>query len=187
MPPYWGLGFHLCRWGYTSTNITREVVKNMTAALFPLVGGFPVACAGQSFPLLPCELEQLCCFAGAEQNESWRSAVSNRAWERRVKPGLTLTPWPWASQDVQWNDLDYADARRDFTFSKGGFGDLPAMVRDFHRDGRRYVMIVVSRQKRNPSWTAKPSDGQPPKDCFLADSLGRPVPALLIAVLGESM
>lgn len=38
MPPYWGLGFHLCRWGYSSTAITRQVVANMTAAHFPLVG-----------------------------------------------------------------------------------------------------------------------------------------------------
>lgn len=38
MPPYWGLGFHLCRWGYSSTAITRQVVANMTAARFPLVG-----------------------------------------------------------------------------------------------------------------------------------------------------
>lgn len=41
MPPYWALGFHLCRWGYISTAVTKEVVKNMTAAQFPLVGGFP--------------------------------------------------------------------------------------------------------------------------------------------------
>lgn len=38
MPPYWGLGFHLCRWGYSSSAITRQVVDNMTAAGFPLVG-----------------------------------------------------------------------------------------------------------------------------------------------------
>lgn len=38
MPPYWGLGFHLCRWGYSSTDITRQVVANMSAARFPLVG-----------------------------------------------------------------------------------------------------------------------------------------------------
>lgn len=37
MPPYWGLGFHLCRWGYPSTAITRQVVENMTRAHFPLV------------------------------------------------------------------------------------------------------------------------------------------------------
>lgn len=47
-------------------------------------------------------------------------------------------------QDVQWNDLDYMDARRDFTFNSDGFGDFPAMVQELHQGGRRYVMIVVS-------------------------------------------
>ncbi|XP_063819300.1 lysosomal alpha-glucosidase-like [Pseudophryne corroboree] len=36
MPPYWGLGFHLCRWGYTSSNMTREAVKNMRNAKIPM-------------------------------------------------------------------------------------------------------------------------------------------------------
>lgn len=47
-------------------------------------------------------------------------------------------------QDVQWNDLDYMDSRRDFTFNKDGFGDFPAMVQELHQGGRRYMMIVVS-------------------------------------------
>ncbi|XP_051905568.1 lysosomal alpha-glucosidase isoform X2 [Hippocampus zosterae] len=36
MPPYWSLGFHLCRWGYTSTNITRQVARRMHDANFPM-------------------------------------------------------------------------------------------------------------------------------------------------------
>ena len=35
MPPYWGLGFHLCRWGYGSANATAEVVANMKKAGIP--------------------------------------------------------------------------------------------------------------------------------------------------------
>lgn len=46
---------------------------------------------------------------------------------------------------MQWNDLDYMDARRDFTFNQDGFADFPDMVRELHQGGRRYVMIVVSR------------------------------------------
>lgn len=53
-------------------------------------------------------------------------------------------------QDVQWNDLDYADAKRDFTFNKKGFRDYPEMVRDFHSRGLRYIMIVVSDTGRWP-------------------------------------
>lgn len=29
MPPYWALGFHLCRWGYLTANRTMEVVLRM--------------------------------------------------------------------------------------------------------------------------------------------------------------
>eukprot|EP00118_Oscarella_pearsei_P003129 m.13084 g.13084 ORF g.13084 m.13084 type:complete len:957 (+) comp24471_c0_seq2:156-3026(+) len=29
LPPYWALGFHLCRWGYNSSNNTWDVVKAM--------------------------------------------------------------------------------------------------------------------------------------------------------------
>ncbi|KAJ7265080.1 glycosyl hydrolases family 31-domain-containing protein [Mycena rebaudengoi] len=34
--PYWGFGFHLCRWGYTSVNETKDVVARMRAAEIPL-------------------------------------------------------------------------------------------------------------------------------------------------------
>ncbi|XP_028570719.2 lysosomal alpha-glucosidase isoform X1 [Podarcis muralis] len=114
MPPYWALGFHLCRWGYSSTDVTREVVKNMTAARFPL--------------------------------------------------------------DVQWNDLDYADARRDFTFNKDGFGDMPDMVNDFHRDGRRYVMIVdAGISSSSPAGSYKPYDEGLKRGVFILNTTGQPL------------
>ncbi|EJF67386.1 hypothetical protein DICSQDRAFT_151660 [Dichomitus squalens LYAD-421 SS1] len=34
--PLWGFGFHLCRWGYTTVNETREQVRQMRAAGVPL-------------------------------------------------------------------------------------------------------------------------------------------------------
>ncbi|XP_067859036.1 lysosomal alpha-glucosidase [Heptranchias perlo] len=35
MVPAWGLGFHLCRWGYETSNATWEVVKQMRKAGMP--------------------------------------------------------------------------------------------------------------------------------------------------------
>ncbi|XP_072415319.1 lysosomal alpha-glucosidase [Chiloscyllium punctatum] len=35
MVPAWGLGFHLCRWGYGSSNTTWEIVKQMRKAGIP--------------------------------------------------------------------------------------------------------------------------------------------------------
>ncbi|XP_026936726.1 lysosomal alpha-glucosidase isoform X4 [Sagmatias obliquidens] len=114
MPPYWGLGFHLCRWGYSSTAITRQVVENMTRAHFPL--------------------------------------------------------------DVQWNDLDYMDARRDFTFNKDGFGDFPAMVQELHQSGRRYIMIVdPAISSSSPAGTYRPYDEGLRRGVFITNETGQPL------------
>ncbi|CAK7292063.1 Lysosomal alpha-glucosidase [Vulpes lagopus] len=114
MPPYWGLGFHLCRWGYSSTAITRQVVENMTRAHFPL--------------------------------------------------------------DTQWNDLDYMDARRDFTFNKDGFGDFPAMVQELHRGGRRYVMIVdPAISSSGPPGSYRPYDEGLRRKVFITNETGQPL------------
>ncbi|NXU78626.1 LYAG glucosidase, partial [Oreotrochilus melanogaster] len=114
MPPYWGLGFHLCRWGYSSTDITRQVVANMTAARFPL--------------------------------------------------------------DVQWNDLDYTDGKRDFTFNKKTFKDYPEMVQDFHRHGLRYIMIVdPGISSSGPPGTYKPYDEGLKRGVFIRNATGQPL------------
>lgn len=114
MPPYWALGFHLCRWGYPSTAVTRQVVENMTRAHFPL--------------------------------------------------------------DVQWNDLDYMDARRDFTFNKDGFGDFPAMVRELHQGGRRYVMIVdPAISSSGPAGSYRPYDEGLRRGVFITNETGQPL------------
>ncbi|KAM5149367.1 lysosomal alpha-glucosidase isoform 1-T3 [Callospermophilus lateralis] len=114
MPPYWGLGFHLCRWGYSSTAIVRQVVENMTRAHFPL--------------------------------------------------------------DVQWNDLDYMDARRDFTFNRDSFADFPATVRQLHQSGRRYVMIVdPAISSSGPAGSYRPFDEGLRRGVFITNETGQPL------------
>uniref|UniRef100_A0A8D2D8J1 Lysosomal alpha-glucosidase n=1 Tax=Sciurus vulgaris TaxID=55149 RepID=A0A8D2D8J1_SCIVU len=114
MPPYWGLGFHLCRWGYSSTATVRQVVENMTRAHFPL--------------------------------------------------------------DVQWNDLDYMDARRDFTFNRDGFADLPATVQELHQGGRRYVMIVdPAISSSGPAGSYRPFDEGLRRRVFITNETGQPL------------
>ncbi len=37
MPPFWGLGFQLCRWGFKGTENVREVMERNVKAKMPLV------------------------------------------------------------------------------------------------------------------------------------------------------
>uniref|UniRef100_A0A4W6DRM1 Lysosomal alpha-glucosidase n=1 Tax=Lates calcarifer TaxID=8187 RepID=A0A4W6DRM1_LATCA len=111
MPPYWSLGFHLCRWGYTTTNTTRRVAQRMHNANFPL--------------------------------------------------------------DVQWNDLDYANKRRIFTFDPWRFGDLPEMVEEFHARGMKYILILdpgISSTSR--PGTYPPFDDGLKRDVFIKNATG---------------
>lgn len=39
--PAWGLGFHLCRWGYKNISETMDSVKGMKDANIPLEGTWP--------------------------------------------------------------------------------------------------------------------------------------------------
>ncbi|KAM3922289.1 lysosomal alpha-glucosidase-like [Leptodactylus fuscus] len=114
MPPLWGLGFHLCRWGYSTSNMTREVVRNMSKASMPL--------------------------------------------------------------DVQWNDIDYMDHYRDFTYDKERFGDYRAMVDDFHAQGLKYVMIVdPAISTTGPPGTYLPYDDGLKRDVFIKNATGQPL------------
>ncbi|KAL0993142.1 hypothetical protein UPYG_G00103760 [Umbra pygmaea] len=112
MPPYWSLGFHLCRWGYQSTNETREVVRRMYDAHFPL--------------------------------------------------------------DVQWNDLDYADKRRVFTFDPQRFRDLPDMVKEFHEKGMKYILILdAGISSSSPPGTYPPFDDGQRRGVFIRNASGQ--------------
>lgn len=114
MPPYWSLGFHLCRWGYPTTNATRAVAQRMHGAQFPL--------------------------------------------------------------DVQWNDLDYADKGRVFTFDPQRFGDLPEMVKEFHQEGMKYVLILdPGISSSSPPGSYRPFDEGLQRGVFIRNTTGQPL------------
>ncbi|XP_029294146.1 LOW QUALITY PROTEIN: lysosomal alpha-glucosidase [Cottoperca gobio] len=111
MPPYWSLGFHLCRWGYTTSKTTRNVAQRMHDAKFPM--------------------------------------------------------------DVQWNDLDYANKRRVFTFDPWRFGDLPEMVEEFHKTGLKYILILdPGISSASPPGTYSPFDDGLKRDVFIKNITG---------------
>lgn len=46
-------------------------------------------------------------------------------------------------QDVQHADIDYMDARKDFTYNPVDFKGFPDFAKDLHNNGQKLVIIVV--------------------------------------------
>ncbi|KGL75080.1 Lysosomal alpha-glucosidase, partial [Tinamus guttatus] len=114
MPPLWALGFHLCRWGYGSSNETWQTVKAMRNYQIP--------------------------------------------------------------QDAQWNDIDYMDGYRDFTFDPEKFASLPSLVEDLHKHGQRYVMILdPGISSTNPQGSYWPFDEGLRQGLFINTTQGQPL------------
>ncbi|XP_027698115.1 maltase-glucoamylase, intestinal, partial [Vombatus ursinus] len=44
--------------------------------------------------------------------------------------------------DVQYSDIDYMDEKKDFTYDKVLFRDLPEFAKDLHNHGQKYVIIM---------------------------------------------
>ncbi|KAM4771410.1 sucrase-isomaltase, intestinal [Rhinophrynus dorsalis] len=44
--------------------------------------------------------------------------------------------------DVQFTDIDYMENRKDFTYDKVKFKDLPAFADDLHANGQKYIIIL---------------------------------------------
>ncbi|GIY52230.1 lysosomal alpha-glucosidase [Caerostris darwini] len=104
MPPYWSLGFQLCRYGYGSLNTTKETLM------------------------------------------------------RNLKAGIPV--------DVQWNDIDYMDGRKDFTYDQDKFSALPEFVDELHSKGMHYVIMT------DPGISCSEKPGTyPPYDDGLTDDI----------------
>ena len=44
--------------------------------------------------------------------------------------------------DVQWNDIDYMDQNKDFTYDSEKYEGLPEFVQELHAQGLKYIQII---------------------------------------------
>ena len=80
------------------------------------------------------------------------------------------------SQEVQWNDIDYMDRKRDFTFDPKNFKSLPNVIEKLHSHGQKYVVILdpaipIDIAKNE---TYKPLTEGLEKDIFIKNDQGEP-------------
>lgn len=47
---------------------------------------------------------------------------------------------PILLQDVQWNDIDYMEEFKDFTYDQNAFEGLPEFVKELHEVGEKVLM-----------------------------------------------
>lgn len=52
-------------------------------------------------------------------------------------------------QDVQYTDIDYMEDKKDFTYDKVSFTDLPTFADYLHEKGQRYILILVKSSIKN--------------------------------------
>lgn len=46
-------------------------------------------------------------------------------------------------QDIQYTDIDYMEDKKDFTYDKVLFSELPQFADYLHEKGQRYILILV--------------------------------------------
>ena len=75
--------------------------------------------------------------------------------------------------DTQWNDIDYMDALRDFTYDPDAYAGLPQLVDDLHNKyNMHYVHIVDPAICSDSSDTYTPYTTGIDRDVFVKDVNG---------------
>ncbi|CAG5131379.1 unnamed protein product [Candidula unifasciata] len=105
-PPFWSLGYHLCKWGYDTSAGLKAVIDRNRQAQIPY--------------------------------------------------------------DVQWNDIDYMNGEKDWTYDHTRFGDLPSIVEELHANNQRYIIMAdPAISNEQPPGTYPPYDDGVQLDVFV--------------------
>lgn len=71
-------------------------------------------------------------------------------------PGATDTVcFSWILQDIQYTDIDYMEDKKDFTYDKVKFADLPQFADYLHAKGQKYILILVRLPFSVPRWNGR--------------------------------
>jgi len=98
----------------------------------------------------------------------WSSVKETMAvLERNLKIGIPI--------DVQWNDIDYMDQKKDFTYDNASFEGLPEFLNLLHENHMHYVPIIDPGVTNNqPAGTYPPYDMGLEMDIFIRNSSDQP-------------
>lgn len=93
MPVYWALGYHLCRWGYDTSNSTWEVVKSMRNYGIPQVISFVVRVSVFSVCSFVINPKHGFLLSSFRMSEFILLLIIMSLFNRRMSNGMTSTTW----------------------------------------------------------------------------------------------
>ncbi|KAK7068401.1 hypothetical protein SK128_024681, partial [Halocaridina rubra] len=99
---------------------------------------------------------------------NYKSVNNTRAvWQRTRDAGIPF--------DVQWNDIDYMDQNKDFTYDRENYKDLPSFVEEMHQVGMHYIPIIdPGISAAEPLHTYPPWDEGVALNIFVKNASGMP-------------
>ncbi|XP_068602006.1 sucrase-isomaltase, intestinal [Brachionichthys hirsutus] len=77
--------------------------------------------------------------------------------------------------DIQYTDIDYMEDKKDFTYDKTKFTDLPQFADYLHEKGQRYILILdpaIATSKRTGNASYESYDRGTKKNAWVMDALG---------------
>ena len=92
----------------------------------------------------------------------------------RTKEVLRQTQDAGIPIDVQWNDIDYMNNHKDFTYDKEKFQGLPQFVDELHKQGLHYIPIIDPGISSTEKDAYTPYDLGIKMDIFIKNARGKP-------------